>query len=133
MPPDGGGEHDWVQLLVLDAVAGQLWWPVAVKPVTTTVGPEANGPRAVGEQLQIRGWGPVWEQKETAAGPRGGEGLPPLGVEAEALVEVDGVEEAGDCGRQVYHPPQEGAAGWNDLCGKAQCPDEGQEVALAAL
>ena len=51
MPPDGGGEHDWVQLLVLDAVAGQLWWPVAVKPVTTTVGPEANGPRAVGEQL----------------------------------------------------------------------------------
>ena len=53
--PDGGGKHDWIQLLVLDAVAGQLWWPVAVKPVTTTVGPEADGSRAVGEQLQIRG------------------------------------------------------------------------------
>ena len=97
--PDGGGERDWIQLLVLDAVAGQLWWPVAVKPVTTIVGPKADGPRTVGEQLQVRGWGPVREQKETAAGPRSGEGLPPLGVEAEALIKVDGVEEAGDCGR----------------------------------
>ena len=58
------------------------------------------------------------------------EGLPPSNIQAKALVELDGAKEAGDHGAQVDHSPQEGAAGWHDLGGKAKGPDEGEDIRL---
>ena len=93
----------------------------------------ADGSRAVREQVDVWGRGPVWEEEEAAAGPRSGKGLPPADVEEETLVQGNGGGGLCRCGTKVDHSTQEGATCGDDLGSEAQRADEGQQLVLCAL
>ena len=93
----------------------------------------ADGSRAVREQVDVWGRGPVWEEEEAAAGPRSGKGLPPADVEAETLVQGNGGGGLCRCGTKVDHSTQEGATCGDDLGSEAQRADEGQQLVLCVL
>ena len=51
MPPDAGGEHNWIEFLVLDVEVGLLGCPPAVEPLSLTICTIANCARAVCVQV----------------------------------------------------------------------------------
>jgi hypothetical protein len=53
VPPRGGSESDGVQLLVLDASVCLSWGPVGAEPLPLAECPKPDGPRAVGEELEV--------------------------------------------------------------------------------
>ena len=70
--PGNSRQHDGIQLLPLDAVLQLCLGPPPVEPLPLAVGPEADGPGAIGEQLEVGGGGSVWQEEEGAAVPWSG-------------------------------------------------------------
>ena len=75
--PGNSCQHNGIQLLPLDAVLQLFLGPPPVEPLPLAVGPEPDGPGAVGKQLEVGGGSSVWQEEEGAAVPRCGECLPP--------------------------------------------------------
>ena len=73
-------QNDGVEFLPLDTPSKLGRSPAAVEPLSLAVGTEADGPRAVGEELEVRGRSPVRQEEEGAAIPGSGKLSPPLQV-----------------------------------------------------
>ena len=110
-----------------------LFIPLTHEPSTMAVCSKPKGTGAVGVEVQVWGRGPLWGEEETAPTPGASKGAPPGQVTAELWRERDVAMQRVHRHAEVNHPAQEGAACWDDLCGEAQHPNEGEEFTLGAM
>ncbi len=123
--PDCCRQDNGVELLPLDAPFQLSYSPVTVEPLALAVSPEANGPGAVAEELEVGSGVPVG-QEEGAAILRCGEFSPP------SEVGLEWVRDVVEGGAKVDHPSEEGPTSWDDLGGKAEGTDKGEEFQFGA-
>ena len=113
-------KDDGVELLVLDAHRHVFLGPMPLEPAALKVSPKANSTGAIGVQCEVWCWGPLRPEEEARAVPRCEVLRPPCQVTHEVGVESDVLGQAPHSRTKVDHTSQEGAAGRDDLCCKAE-------------
>ena len=103
--PGNSRQHDGIQLLPLDAVLQLCLGPPPVEPLPLAVGPEADGPGAVSEQLEVGEGVQCGRRKKEWPFHGVANACYQARSSPEGLCQSDGVLEALHRGAGVDHPP----------------------------